>query len=180
MAKINKEKYKNAILFFAASVSCLGRVKLNKLLYFADFDHFEKYGESITGETYQNDKLGPVPMHIEETIEEMESAKEADIVAEAVIDFVRYHLVPRIHYNPSIFKPSEMEILSAVSEKWGHHTAKELVIASHGEAPWLATRNGNIIPYALAYYRGKFEEPSYDEEMRQDTTLAGCTQDSSI
>ena len=177
--KINKEKYKNTILFFASNVPNLGKVKLNKLLYFSDFDHFEKYGEPVTGETYQNDKLGPVPMHIEEIIGEMESGGQADIVAEAVIDFVRYHLVPKVHYNPSIFKPSEMEILSAVSEKWGHHTAKELVIASHGEAPWLATRNGNTIPYALAYYRGKFEEPSYDEEPRQDITLAGCIQDSS-
>ena len=178
--KINKEKYKNAILFFASTVPNVGRVKLNKLLYFSDFDHFEKYGEPVTGETYQNDKLGPVPTHIEQMIGEMEAKEEAEVVAEAVIDFVRYHLVPRIHYNPSIFKPSEMEILAAISEKWGHHTAKELVIASHGEAPWLATRDGETIPYALAHYRGKFEEPSYDEEPRQDTTLAGCTQNSSI
>ena len=177
--KINKEKYKNAILFFASNVPNVGRVKLNKLLYFSDFDHFEKYGEPITGETYQNDKLGPVPMHVEQTIKEMESEGQANVVAEAVIDFVRYNLVPRIHYDPRIFKPSEMEVLSAVSEKWGHHTAKELVIASHGEAPWLATRDGNTIPYALAYYRGKFEEPSYDEEPRQDIILAGCTQNSS-
>lgn len=178
--KINNEKYRNAILFFASNVPNLGRVKLNKLLYFSDFDHFEKYGEPVTGETYQNDELGPVPMHIEQIIREMESEEQAEVVAEAVIDFVRYHLVPRIHYNPRIFKPSEMEILSAVSEKWGHHTAKELVIASHGEAPWLATRNGETIPYALAYYRGKFEEPSYDEEPRQDITLTGCIQDPSI
>lgn len=178
--KINKDKYKNAILFFASTVPNVGRVKLNKLLYFSDFDHFEKYGESVTGETYQNDKLGPVPTHIEQMIGEMEAKEEAEVVAEAVIDFVRYHLVPRIHYNPSIFKPSEMEILATISEKWGHHTAKELVIASHGEAPWLATRDGETIPYALAHYRGKFEEPSYDEEPRQDTILAGCTQNSSI
>lgn len=177
--KINKGKYKNIVLFFASNVPNLGKVKLNKLLYFSDFDHFEKYGEPITGETYQNDKLGPVPMHIEEIIGEMESEGQVDTVAEAVIDFVRYRLVPKSHYNPSVFKPSEMEILSAVSEKWGHHTARELVIASHGEAPWLATRNGDTIPYALAYYRGKFEEPSYDEEPRQDITLADCIQDSS-
>lgn len=177
--KINNEKYRNAILFFASNVPNVGRVKLNKLLYFLDFDHFEKYGEPVTGDTYQNNELGPVPMYVEQIISEMESEQQAEVVAEAVIDFVRYHLVPLIHYNSRIFKPSEMEILSAVSEKWGHHTAKELVIASHGEAPWLATRNGETIPYALAYYRGKFEEPSYDEEPRQDITLAGI-QDSSI
>lgn len=177
---MNKEKYRNAILFFAENVPNLGRVKLNKLLYFLDFDHFEKYDEPVTGDDYQNNELGPVPVHIEQVIMEMESERLVEVMVEPVIDFVRYHLVPLAHYNSAVFKSSEMEMLGAISEKWGHHTAKELVIASHGEAPWIATSSGELIPYALAHYRGKFEGPSYDEEPRQDITLTGHTQDSSV
>ena len=54
MAKINEKKYKNAILFFANRIrnGTLGKLKLMKLLYFLDFDFFEKYGRSVTGDEY--------------------------------------------------------------------------------------------------------------------------------
>ena len=42
--KINQEKYRNAILFFASRIQngTLGKLKLMKLLYYLDFDFFEK------------------------------------------------------------------------------------------------------------------------------------------
>jgi uncharacterized phage-associated protein len=162
---MNKDKYRNAILFFAENVTAIGVTKLNKLLYFLDFDHFEKYGEAVTDDIYENKDLGPVPRHIDDILAEMQAEKLIDIVPEQVVDFVRYRLLATAKHNPSVFKPSEIEILCEVAEKWSRHTAKEIVIASHGEAPWLATRNGEDIPYPLAYYRGKFEKPSYDEEL---------------
>ena len=162
---MNKEKYKNAVLFFTENIPHLGVTKLNKLLYFLDFDHFEKYGDAVTEDIYENMDLGPVPRHVDEILNEMRDEKLLDIAPEQVIDFVRYHLIAEAKHNPNVFKPSEIEVMCEVAEKWSHHTAKEIVIASHGEAPWLATRNGEDIPYPLAYYRGKFEIPSYDEEL---------------
>lgn len=179
-AVMNKGKYKNVVLFFARNIPNLGRVKLNKMLYFLDFDHYEKYGTAVTEDTYENNELGPVPVHAEEIVAEMESERLVEIVVEPIIDYVRYKLMPLVNYNTNIFKPSEIEMLCEVAEKWQHHTARETVIASHGEAPWIATRRGEIIPYALAYYRGKFEEPSYDDEPRQDLTLASGSQGSSV
>ena len=169
---VNKEKYVNAILFFATHTPNLGRVKLNKLLYFLDFDHFEKYGNPVTGDLYENNELGPVPVSAEKFVSDMESKGLVEVVIEPVIDYVRYHIVPRVRYDASIFEPSEVEMLCAVAEKWANHTAKEMVIASHGEAPWIATKLGEIIPYPLAHYRGKFEEPSYDEEPRELISLS--------
>ena len=54
MAKIDEKKYRNIILFFANRVrnGTLGKLKLMKLLYFLDFDFFEKYGKSISGDEY--------------------------------------------------------------------------------------------------------------------------------
>ena len=172
---INKEKYKNAILFFSERISHLGKTKLNKLLYFLDFDHYEKHGKPVTGDIYINNDLGPVPSNIDEVLTEMEAGKLINITPEAVIDYVRYHLVPLTHHNSSAFKADEMEMLCNVADKWANHTAREMVIASHGEAPWIATRKGEEIPYQLSYYRGKFEEPSYYEEPREDLTLSRGT-----
>ena len=175
---IHKERYRNAILFFCEKIPNLGRTKLNKLLYFLDFDHFEKYERSVTGDIYENDELGPVPSNIEEILVEMEAEKLIETRIEPVFNYVRYHLIPLSHHNPRVFKSNEMEILCGVADKWVNHTAREMVIASHGEAPWIATRKGEVIPYALAYYRGKFEQPSYDEELREDKfTVVSDTQD---
>ncbi len=161
---MDNAKYENAILFFAHHVSGLGPAKLNKLLYFADFDHFEKYGEPITGDTYVNNELGPVPQHTQDMLEEMVRDKKLNVLLQPVFDYVRHSLQPTEEPNLTVFEDSEIDMLRSITSKLGAHTAKEIVSASHGEAPWLATRKGEEIPYALAYYRGKYDESESDYE----------------
>jgi len=161
---MNIEKYINAILFFIENVQNLGRTKLYKLLYFLDFDHYEKYGESVTGETYQNKELGPVPVHAEEVINKMKEDGILDILPEPVIDFVRHKFVAKVHHDPKVFSVTEIEMLRQVTEKWAHHTVNEIVSATHGEAPWIATTRDQIIPYPYAYYRNKFAEADEDPQ----------------
>jgi len=155
---MNVEKYVNAILFFIENIQNLGRTKLYKLLYFLDFDHYEKCGESITGESYQNKELGPVPVHAEDLIDKMREDGLIDIVSEPVIDFIRHKFVAKVHHDPNVFSSTEIEMLCQVAEKWAHHTANEIVSATHGEAPWIATARDEIMPYPYAYYRNKFAE----------------------
>ena len=155
---MNVEKYMNAILFFIENVQNLGRTKLYKLLYFLDFDHYEKCSESVTGESYLNKELGPVPAHAEEVISKMKDDELLDILPERVMDFVRHKFVAKVHHDPKVFSPTEIEMLCEVAEKWAHHTANEIVSATHGEAPWIATARDEIIPYPYAYYRNKFAE----------------------
>lgn len=165
---MNIEKYINVILFFIENVQNLGRTKLYKLLYFLDFDHYEKYGESVTEESYQNKELGPVPVHAEEVINKMKEDGILDILPEPVINFVRHKFVAKAHHDPKVFSQTEIEMLCEVAEKWAHHTANEIVSASHGEAPWIATARDQIIPYPYAYYRNKFAE---NEESAQEITV---------
>ncbi len=104
-----------------------------------------------------NKELGPVPSSIDSVLAEMVSDGKIRIENETVVDFVRYRITPLVMFDPNVFKPTEIAMLCEVNEKWGHLTAKEIVLASHGEAPWLATNLGDIIPYQLAYYRDKYE-----------------------
>jgi len=73
MAKINERKYKNVVLFFAKRVrnGTLGKLKMMKLLYFLDFDFFEKYGKSVTGDSYLRFENGPVPQNAEKILKMM-------------------------------------------------------------------------------------------------------------
>jgi hypothetical protein len=49
---LNKKKAKNVILYLLNKCGAMDEEKLFCLLYFLDFDYFEKYGKSLTGFTY--------------------------------------------------------------------------------------------------------------------------------
>lgn len=50
--KLNKEKAKQAILYFLNKCGAMDKEKLELLLYFCDFDYFEKYEKPFMGFTY--------------------------------------------------------------------------------------------------------------------------------
>jgi len=58
---LDREKYRQVILFLLKSGAnnvYLGKVKLFKLLYYIDFNHFEVYKASVTGDNYRKLDLG--------------------------------------------------------------------------------------------------------------------------
>jgi len=57
----NNERLVQAIVYFAHHTRSLGKVKLFKLLYLLDFEHFRQTGRSVTGQEYRAWKMGPVP-----------------------------------------------------------------------------------------------------------------------
>ncbi len=50
-----------AVLHFFAEKTTPWKVKMNKLLFYADFLHFKRHGHSITGARYIAIQMGPVP-----------------------------------------------------------------------------------------------------------------------
>jgi hypothetical protein len=73
--------------------------------------------------------------------------------------------------NLQMFSNTELRVLALVADKWVGQTARELVTASHGEEPWIATGDGETIPYPYAYYRRKFE-PLPDDEEHMDALVS--------
>lgn len=163
---IGKEKYKNIILYFLHKTNNvhLGKTKLMKLIYFLDFDHFEKYSVSVTGDSYCNLRAGPVPDRASLILEEMKKEGLIDISTKQVNNIRKYEYTPLVSPNIDIFKITEINMLKEVCKKWEHHSTAEIVNASHGEEPWIATREGENIPYALAFYRRKFDVPDFDDD----------------
>lgn len=159
--KINRKKYKNAILFFANRIrnGTLGKVKLMKLLYYFDFDFFEKYKRSVTGDEYLRFEMGPVPRMAEKILKEMDG-KEIKITAQKVKNGYndRQLIEPLVDFDLSVFEKEELLMLEEIADKWEKFTGTEMKIASHGEAPWIATKPNEIVDYNLAYYRNKYGE----------------------
>ncbi|OGZ97493.1 MAG: hypothetical protein A3G49_05385 [Candidatus Sungbacteria bacterium RIFCSPLOWO2_12_FULL_41_11] len=133
-----------------------GKKKLAKLLYFADFDLYEKSQKSITGDVYCALPMGPVPSALEEITAEMMKKKLLGIE----------QVEEREGYNPteiykciaepdlSVFDDEEKKMLDRIVIKYGHLNGKQLEELSHAEAPYIGTELRKEIPYELAFYRG--------------------------
>lgn len=159
---INKRKYKSVILYFANIIrnGTLGKVKLMKLMYFLDFDFFEKYGKSVTGDRYVRMPLGPVPENAEKIINEMREEGLVKITKQGMPENMddKQLISPQKEASIEFFSKEEIQMLDEVSCKWEKFSGNDMKNASHGEAPWIATKPGSIIDYNLVYYRNKYNE----------------------
>ncbi|MEK7213530.1 MAG: Panacea domain-containing protein [Patescibacteria group bacterium] len=155
---INHKKYENVVLYLCRELNgeIRGKKKLAKLLYFADFDFYEKNQKSITGDIYRALPMGPFPITLDTMTNAMTKSKTI------AIDQVE----EREGYNPtevyrciskpniSVFDKDEMEMLDRIVVKYGHLNGKQLEELSHAEAPYIGTELKKEIPYELAFYRG--------------------------
>ncbi len=157
MTKIKMQKYESAILYLAQKLGgeIHGKKKLAKLLYFVDFDFFEKNNQPITGDNYKALPMGPFPEHMPEIIQQLSKGNKIRV------EFVREHpdnvteVYKLIGDNLKFdFNFEETKILDRVIQKYGHLNGKELETLTHAEAPYIGTKSGETIAYELAYYRG--------------------------
>ncbi|MDP3900249.1 MAG: Panacea domain-containing protein [bacterium] len=157
MTKISEKKYKEVILYLAEKLGgeVKGKKKLAKLLYFVDFDFYEKFQKSLTGDVYKALPMGPFPVTMEKVLTDMVKEKKITIKFEK----------ERVDYNPTeiyraekkmegSFSTEEQQILDRVILKYGHLSGKQLEDLSHAEAPYIGTAPNQEIAYELAFYRG--------------------------
>lgn len=155
---LHRKKYQNAILYLCWKLKgeVRGKKKLAKLLYFADFDFYEKHQKSITGDIYRALPMGPVPSALEEITEEMKKKKVLAI--ERVEEHEGYNPteVFRCIAEPdtSVFDAKEKKMLDRIILKYGNLTGKQLEELSHAEAPYTAAKPYHEVPYEFTYYRG--------------------------
>lgn len=155
---LHQEKYQNAILYLCRQLKgeVRGKKKLAKLLYFADFDLYEKKQRSITGDVYRALPMGPVPSALEEVTATMVLEK---LLGVSPIE-ERDGYIPTEVYTSltepdlSVFSDEEKAVLDRVVLRYGHLNGKQLEELSHAEAPYIGTEPRQEIPYELAFYRG--------------------------
>lgn len=155
---LHRKKYQNAVLYLCWKLKgeVRGKKKLAKLLYFADFDLYEKIQKSITGDVYRALPMGPVPSALGKITVEMAKKKMLGIEQIEEHEGCNATEVYRCITEPdlSAFDGEEKKMLDRVVIKYGHLTGKQLEELSHAEAPYVGTELRKEIPYELAFYRG--------------------------
>ena len=151
-------KLKNLMIYLMERMNNvpMGKTKLMKLLYYIDFNHMARHDVPVTGVDYRKLPHGPVPIEAMELWDEMEQFHEIDILRKDItVDIVEFKPLPNIQSDLSCFNGEEIQTIDAVIRQWFRATAKMMEDASHREAPWRCTNDGEIIDYETAYYISK-------------------------
>ncbi|MGV8864294.1 MAG: Panacea domain-containing protein [Pseudomonas sp.] len=160
MSKANRYRLINAIVFFAENTQCCGKIKLFKLLYLLDFEHFKQTGKSVTGFEYQAWKFGPVPVDLMEEWEDLgaDLARAIRIVPEKVVDFERLtvEVNPAVQFDPDDFTTRQLNIMQALAARYKSTFSPKMIDVTHEQnGAWDKIWNGGrgshkVIPYSLA------------------------------
>ncbi|MBA1335954.1 MAG: hypothetical protein HPY66_1773 [Firmicutes bacterium] len=144
--KLDIEKVANVIGYFSQFVDNLYKVKLMKLLWYADAIFYGRHGRSMTGLVYKHMPLGALPIAYDEII----YLSTVKVIEEMVYDDISYRICPNKEVNISDFSLEELSVLETVATTFKNYKAKEIVEYMHREKAYTDTLPNQVIPYSLA------------------------------
>lgn len=163
----NITKFKEVLLYILGKVGSkpnVGESVLYKLLYFIDFNYYEKYEEQLIGATYIKNHYGPTPKEFIKITEEMQGGDLVKIQDE-------YFQYPQTKYIPlrdpdlSKLNTKEQRVIDDVLNTLSDMNAKKISEYSHNDVPWMTTEEGDIINYESVFYRtAPYSVRDYSEE----------------
>ena len=163
----NLEKFKEALLYILNKVGSkpnIGETVLYKLLYFIDFDFYEKYEEQLIGATYQKNRYGPTPVEFAKIIQQMEGDDLVKI-ADQYFQYPQTKYLPKRKPDLNKLTSKEIELIDEVLNKLADMNAQQISDYSHNDVPWLATEDGEFIDYEAVFYRTPpYSVRSYSED----------------
>ncbi len=164
------EKFKELIVYVAercADDPSFGAVKLNKILYYADFDAYRLLGEPITGARYLKYGAGPGPCRLVDVRDELVEGGRLRIEKRNYFNRQQKRLVPveGMRANREVFSPEEREIVDSVIDFFWSMSERAASDYSHREPGWLLVGEREEIPYQTAFLSG--------DPMDQETEEAG-------
>ncbi|WKZ24645.1 MAG: DUF4065 domain-containing protein [Patescibacteria group bacterium] len=165
----NVKKFTEVLLYILERVGAranIGETVLYKLLYFIDFDYYEKYEEQLMGATYTRNTYGPTPLEFKAITERMIKKGEIEKVKSSYFTYEQKKYLPRRKADLSVLSAQELEHIDEELNRLAHMSANEISDYSHEDMPWKAAKeNGNQLEYEMVFYRDhKHSVRSYDDD----------------
>ena len=151
----NLKKFKEVLLYILNKVGSkpnIGETVLYKILYFIDFDYYEKYEEQLIGATYQKNHYGPTPTEFIKIVKEMEG-EDLKKIKDDYFKYPRTKYLPKREPDLSSLNANEIQMIDTVLNRLADMNASQISKYSHGDVPWLTTEDGEIIEYESVFYR---------------------------
>ena len=165
------ERLRQMILYIAEKCeddATFGAIKLNKILWAADFQSYARFREPVTGVEYMRLPNGPAPKRMLPVKQKM---KEDQVIAERQkqrYGYVQHRVTPLREADLSEFSGRDISVVDdVIREMWGE-TAKDVSDRSHDLA-WKIAANKERIPYQAVFLS---DEPLTDYDVQLTAELA--------
>lgn len=153
----NFNKFREVFLYILTKVGAkpnVGETVLYKLLYFIDFDYYEKYEEQFIGATYIKNHHGPTPVEFKKLVDEMVAKEELVIVKNKYFNYdQKKYLAVREPDLSKLLSAQELHHIDEVLARLSDKNASELSEYSHQDVPWIVTEDTKPIDYETVFYR---------------------------
>ena len=152
----NQTKFRQVLLYILNNVGAkpnIGETVLYKLLYFIDFNFYEKYEEQLIGATYIKNHYGPTPVEFAKLVELMAKKGEIEKVKSGYFNFPQTKYLPRKTPDLSALSAREIKVIDQVLNKLSDMNAAQISEYSHKDVPWLTAGEGHKIEYESVFYR---------------------------
>lgn len=150
------EKFKQVFLYLLQRVGAkpnVGQSVLYKLLYFIDFDYYEKHEKQLMGLTYIKNTFGPTPREFKKVVDAMISEGLVDEVITKHFQHTEKKYLPVVEPNLSRLSGDEMSMINSVLDRYSSKSASQLSQLSHEDTPWQMAEDQENIEYEYAFYR---------------------------
>lgn len=165
----NLDKFKQVLLYILGKVGGkpnVGETVLHKLLYFIDFDYYEKFEENLMGATYIKNRHGPTSVELGAILKDMQRTGEIEAVKSKYFNHLQKKYLPIKRADLNILSAREIEHIDEVLARLSDKNAKEIENYSHEDIPWRVAKEGQPLSYESVFYRDeRYSVRSYDDEL---------------
>jgi transcriptional regulator with XRE-family HTH domain len=152
----NLKKFREVLLYILNEVGArpnIGETVIYKLLYFIDFDYYEKHREQLIGATYLKNHFGPTPVEFRKIVDRMIEQGEIERVKSEHFRHPQTKYLPRREADLSVLTALELDLIRDVLGRLSWMNEEEISAHAHGDLPWISAREGKAIDYEAVSYR---------------------------
>jgi uncharacterized phage-associated protein len=151
----NINKLIDVLVIFAKNNQQLEKFRINKLLYFVDKFHLQKYGRDVMGDVYKKLPKGPIADNTTNLLKAFENNLKYNFINKDIEELIKYFVLKKIDNNYelilkkssglSFLSSSEKEIIEDVLQKFGKKSTQELIDITHKHKAWKLNKLSKII-----------------------------------
>ena len=165
----NLKKFKEVLLYVLLKVGGkpnVGEAVIYKLLYFIDFDFYEKFEEQLVGATYIKNHYGPTPVEFKAVVDDMIQGGEVVKVEGKYFNYPQRKYLALRRPNLDVLSGREIKHIDDVLTRLSDKNAKEMKNYSHEDIPWKTAENGRPLSYESVFYRDEhYSVRNYEDEL---------------
>ncbi len=152
------EKFEQTLLYILTKIGGkpnIGQTVLYKLLYFIDFDYYEKFEKQLIGAKYIKNHYGPTPIMFAKIIDRLSKGGRIEKIRSKFYQHeqTKYLVNPNESLDLSALSAQELAHIDWEINRLGDLTATQISALSHLDTPWVAAKEREALEYEHVFYR---------------------------